>query len=140
MTQLFLALWASLVSVELARGFEIMTPAPNLSCFQCFKVQQPNQCRPIICQPNEKVCQSNEILLYSNSMSKAQISKRCAVQCSNTNSQFEWTLNRGIKGRITRRCCSIPLCNRAPDTQKRFGARPGRILLPMGLGLFFTLL
>ncbi|XP_012980600.1 lymphocyte antigen 6L [Mesocricetus auratus] len=139
MTQLLLALLVSLVSVELAQGLETRVPARNLSCFQCFKVQHPSQCQPIKCQPDEKVCQSNEVLIYSISMSRMQISKRCAVQCPNTNSQFEWTLNKGIQGKITRKCCSRPLCNRAPATQQRFGALPRRILLPMGLGLFFTL-
>ncbi|MEJ1271633.1 lymphocyte antigen 6 complex locus L [Cricetulus griseus] len=95
MTQLLLALWASMVSVELARGLATREPGKgwtglerdgmgwvrpalpthrhiflttdqNLSCFQCFKVQQPNQCRPIKCQPDEKFCQSNEVLVYSS--------------------------------------------------------------------------
>ncbi|EGW11713.1 lymphocyte antigen 6L [Cricetulus griseus] len=140
MTQLLLALWASMVSVELARGLATREPDQNLSCFQCFKVQQPNQCRPIKCQPDEKFCQSNEVLVYSSSVSRAQISKHCTVHCPNSNSQFEWPLTEGIQGKITRRCCSMPLCNRAPDIQKRFRALPERILLPMGLGLFFTLL
>ncbi|XP_036063689.1 lymphocyte antigen 6L [Onychomys torridus] len=140
MTRLLLAFWASLVSVELARGLVNRMPAGNLSCFQCFKVYRLNRCQPKVCQPDEKVCHSNEVLLYTNSRRRRQISKHCAVHCPNSNSEFEWTITEGIRAKIIRRCCSEYLCNRAPDTQERFRALPGRMLLPMSLGLFGTLL
>jgi hypothetical protein len=40
--------------------------AQNLSCFECFKVLQASKCHPIECRPNEKVCVSNEVLLYTS--------------------------------------------------------------------------
>ncbi|CAO2602033.1 Lymphocyte antigen 6L [Lemmus lemmus] len=138
MTRLLLALWAFLVSVELARGLTTRAPARNLSCFQCFKVHQPRLCRPMKCQPEEKVCLSNEVFVYSNTRSRTQTSKGCAVSCSNSNSVFEWPVSNGIQARITRRCCSGSLCNRAPGAV--FRTLPGKILLPLGLGLFCTLL
>lgn len=140
MTRLLLVLWASLVSVELSRGVKAMAvPAQNLSCFQCFKVRRPSQCQPVECQASERVCVSNEVLLYTSTKSRAQISKRCAVRCPNSNSIFEWTLNK-MQARITRRCCSGHRCNRAPESWEGFGALLGRLLVPMGLGLFCTLL
>ncbi|KAL1767622.1 hypothetical protein HispidOSU_027910 [Sigmodon hispidus] len=140
MTPLHLVLWSSLVSMALARGLMTKAPALNLSCFQCFKVHLPSECQPILCQPDEKVCHSNEVFIYTNKKNKIQISKGCAVRCPNSNSVFEWTLTKGIQTRITRRCCSRNLCNRASDTQERFRGLSGRILLPMGLGLFCTML
>ncbi|XP_052016206.1 lymphocyte antigen 6L [Apodemus sylvaticus] len=140
MTRLLLVLWASLVAVELSRGMIAMAvPAQNLSCFQCFKVRWPTQCQPVECQASERVCVSNEVLLYTSTKSRAQISKRCAVTCPNSNSIFEWTLNK-MQARITRRCCSGDRCNRAPESWEGFGALLGRLLVPMGLGLFCTLL
>lgn len=138
MTWLLLALWASLVSVELARDSATREPARNLSCFQCFKVHQPRLCRPMMCQPEEKVCLSNEVFIYSSTRSRTQVSKGCAVTCPNSNSVFEWPVSKGIQARITRGCCSGSLCNRAPSAV--FRTLPGRILLPLGLGLFRTLL
>ncbi|XP_031213716.1 lymphocyte antigen 6L [Mastomys coucha] len=140
MTRLLLVLWASLVSVELFGGVMAkVVPAGNLSCFQCFKVPKASQCQPIKCQPSEKVCVSNEVLLYTSTKSRVQISKRCATTCPNSNHFFEWTLSN-IQARITRKCCSGDRCNRAPESWKGFGALTGRLLLPMGLGLFCTLL
>lgn len=43
-----------------------LTTARNLSCFQCFKVHKPRMCRPRMCRPEEKVCLSNEVLIYSS--------------------------------------------------------------------------
>nr|XP_048310379.1 lymphocyte antigen 6L [Myodes glareolus] len=138
MTRLLLALWASLVSVELARGSVTREPPRNLSCFQCFKVYQHRLCRPRMCRPEEKVCLSNEVFIYSSTRSRTQVSKDCAVSCPNSNSVFEWPASKGIQARITRGCCSRNLCNRAPGAV--FRTLPGRILLPLGLGLFLTLL
>ncbi|XP_051016487.1 lymphocyte antigen 6L-like [Acomys russatus] len=143
MTQLLLVLWASLVSVELAPGLPttaVPGKAQNLSCFQCFKVRQFNECKPMKCQPNENVCLSNEVLLYSSTKSRAQISKRCSVRCLNSNSFVEWPVSNGFQAKITRQCCARNLCNRAPATWERFGALPGRLLMPMGLNLLCTLL
>ncbi|XP_041527671.1 lymphocyte antigen 6L [Microtus oregoni] len=138
MTWLLLALWASLGSVELAQDWATRESARNLSCFQCFKVHEPRMCRPRMCQPEEKVCLSNEVLIYSRTRSRTQISKACATTCPNSNSVYEWEVNKGIQARITRVCCSGNLCNRAPGAV--FRTLPGRILLPLGLGLFCTLL
>ncbi|XP_041911576.1 lymphocyte antigen 6L isoform X2 [Arvicola amphibius] len=99
MTWLLLALWASLVSVELARDLATREPGTR---------------------------------------SRTQISKACAVTCHNSNGVFETAVSKGIQARITRGCCSRNLCNRAPGAV--FRTLPGRILLPLGLGLFHTLL
>lgn len=140
MTGPLLVLWASLVSVELTRGLmATVVPARNLSCFQCFKVRRASLCHPMECQPSEKVCVSNEVLLYTSTKSRTQISKRCAITCPNSNDLFEWSV-KNIQARITRRCCSWDHCNRAPDSWEGFRALPGRLLLPMGLGLFCILL
>ncbi|XP_055482626.1 lymphocyte antigen 6L [Psammomys obesus] len=137
MTQLLLALWASLMFVELTWDLMIMAaPAQNLSCFQCFKVSHFNQCKPKKCQANENVCLSNEVLLYSTTRSRVQISKRCAVRCSNSNSLYEWPVNNIFHAKITRQCCSATLCNRAPDNRDL----PEKLLLPMALSLLCTLL
>ncbi|XP_021044786.1 lymphocyte antigen 6L-like [Mus pahari] len=140
MTGLLLVLWASLVSGGLAGGMMVnKVPAQNLSCFQCFKVHQASQCRPIECQPNEKVCVSNEVLLYTSTKRRAQISKRCATTCPNSNNVIELSLGN-THARITRRCCSLYRCNRAPGSWEGFWSLPGRLLMPMGLALFCTLL
>uniref|UniRef100_A0A8C6HP92 Lymphocyte antigen 6 family member L n=1 Tax=Mus spicilegus TaxID=10103 RepID=A0A8C6HP92_MUSSI len=140
MARLLLVLWASLVSVELTGGMMVNeVPAQNLSCFECFKVLQASKCHPIECRPNEKVCVSNEVLLYTSTKRRTQISKRCATACPNSNNIIEWSLGN-TQARITRRCCSGDRCNRAPGSWEGFWSLPGRLLLPMGLGLFCTLL
>ncbi|XP_034373301.1 lymphocyte antigen 6L-like [Arvicanthis niloticus] len=140
MSQLLLVLWASTVFMELNRGLMAnVVPAGNLSCFQCFKVPWADQCQPIECKPREKVCVSNEVLIYTSTKSKAQISKRCAISCPNSNSIFEWSVSH-YHARITRQCCAGDLCNRAPESWQGFQALLGRLLLSMGLGLFCTLL
>lgn len=44
----------------------LLSTARNLSCFQCFKARRASQCHPMECQPSEKVCVSNEVLLYTS--------------------------------------------------------------------------
>ncbi|KAM4865424.1 lymphocyte antigen 6L [Thomomys bottae] len=68
------------------------------------------------------------------------LSKRCALRCPNSNSVFEWSPVPGLQARITRRCCSWPLCNVAPAALGGLWALPGGLLLPVALGVIWTLL
>ncbi|XP_021010922.1 lymphocyte antigen 6L-like [Mus caroli] len=140
MTWLVLVLWASLLSVELARGMDVSKVSDrNLTCFQCFNVQRETQCHPIECQPNEKVCVSRKVLLYTSVNGRTQISKRCATTCPSS-SDFNQLSFSSIQDRIIRKCCSTDRCNRAPGSWEGFWSILGRLLLPMGLSLFCTLL
>ncbi|XP_027804160.3 lymphocyte antigen 6L [Marmota flaviventris] len=102
----------------------------NLSCFQCFKVNSWSLCKPTVCPATAQVCVSNEVFLLrsesvqlprlgphpppTRSRIRILISKRCAVRCPNSNSEFEWSSSPELRGRIVRRCCSGQLCNSAP--------------------------
>ncbi|XP_069847950.1 lymphocyte antigen 6L-like isoform X2 [Dipodomys merriami] len=158
MEGLVLAVWVSLVSAELVGSAEApgrgctggpgplvpqavhLVPrstshASNLSCFQCFKAQSKNQCHPTKCQEGQQVCVSNEVTIFSRSRIRVLLSKRCALQCPNSNSVFQWNVATYLQGRITRRCCSLPLCNAALG----LGALPGGLPLPVALSVARTL-
>ncbi|XP_020026007.1 lymphocyte antigen 6L [Castor canadensis] len=135
MAGIILALWASLVSAELAK-----MPVGNLSCFYCFKVKRATQCLPIACHASERVCISHEVVLYAKPKVKVLISKKCATRCPNSNSLFEWSPVFRMKGKIIRQCCSRNLCNMAPTSQEGLWALPGGLLLPVGLGLLRILM
>uniref|UniRef100_A0A8C5LL36 Lymphocyte antigen 6 complex, locus L n=1 Tax=Jaculus jaculus TaxID=51337 RepID=A0A8C5LL36_JACJA len=139
MTQLVLVIWASLLFSELTA--QPMVPAlGNLTCYQCFKVSQPTQCRPSRCGPGERVCISNELYIQRGVQVGTQISKRCAGHCLNSNSLYEWSPTTGTQNTIIRSCCSKHLCNTAPVASGGLWALLGRFLLPVGLGLLCTLL
>ncbi|XP_021044787.1 lymphocyte antigen 6L-like [Mus pahari] len=138
MTGLLLVLCVSLVSVELIRGmFLYEVPAGNLTCFQCFNASQDSECKPIVCQPNEKVCVSREVLHYLSTKTHTEINKRCATSCPKS-SDFNTMSLSSIQDRIVRRCCSWDHCNRASGSWEGFWSLPGRLLLSMGLALFCT--
>ncbi|NP_001371172.1 Lymphocyte antigen 6L precursor [Mus musculus] len=140
MTQLLLVLWTSVVSVQLTGAMMVVqVPARNLTCFECFKVSQASQCQPIQCEPNEKVCVSREVLHFLKIKRSTQISKHCATACPNSSVSVDLSLSI-IPISIHRNCCSWDLCNRAPENWEGFWSLPVRLLLPMGLGLFCTLL
>uniref|UniRef100_A0A2K6GEK2 Lymphocyte antigen 6 family member L n=1 Tax=Propithecus coquereli TaxID=379532 RepID=A0A2K6GEK2_PROCO len=131
-------LWVFLGSAEFAGGQT--APAPNLSCYQCFKVNSWDHCLPARCHPTDRVCVSNQVVIFVKSNTRVLLSKRCAPRCPNTNSKFGWSLGPGVDGFITRRCCSGNLCNRALATLEGLWGHPGRLLLQVGLGLLWTLL
>uniref|UniRef100_A0A8C5YY80 Lymphocyte antigen 6 family member L n=1 Tax=Marmota marmota marmota TaxID=9994 RepID=A0A8C5YY80_MARMA len=138
MGRLVLALWAALVSTELARAD--VWPTQNLSCFQCFKVNSWSLCKPTVCPTTAQVCVSNEVFLLRRSRIRILISKRCAVRCPNSNSEFEWSSSPELRGRIVRRCCSGQLCNSAPAVLEIPWALFRWLLLQVGLGVFWALL
>ncbi|XP_032113238.1 lymphocyte antigen 6L [Sapajus apella] len=133
------ALWALLLAAASAGC--ATTPAGNLSCYQCFKVSSGKECPPTPCRPLDQVCVSNEVAFSLKSSVEVLLSKRCAPRCPNTNMEFEWSPVPGVQAVITRRCCSMALCNRAPTPQE--GQRwplCGGLLLQVGLGLLWALL
>ncbi|XP_005395812.1 PREDICTED: lymphocyte antigen 6F [Chinchilla lanigera] len=136
---LVLVLWVSLVSMEIRRG-KMTMPASNLSCYQCFKVSSISQCLPAVCRTTDQVCVSHEVIIYTSSRMKAQISKRCAPRCPNSNSWYEWTPKPGLQARIVRDCCSKNLCNKAPTRQEGLWVRREEVLPLVGLSFLWTLL
>ncbi|XP_077656881.1 lymphocyte antigen 6L [Urocitellus parryii] len=148
MGRLVLALWAALVSAELSRadvwpsqgrgvrsahGSALARTSQNLSCFQCFKVNSWSLCQPAVCPATAQVCVSNEVFLLRRSRVRIRISKRCAVRCPNSNSEFEWSSSPELRGRIVRRCCSGQLCNSAPAVWEIPWALFRWLLLPVAL-------
>ncbi|XP_045633218.1 lymphocyte antigen 6L isoform X2 [Ursus americanus] len=105
----------------------------NLSCYQCFKAASQALCTPTVCDPSDRVCVSNTVVLLRKSKGTLSLSKRCAPRCPNTNMNYEWTLGPRILGRIIRRCCSGNLCNRAPTIQQGPWALGRGFLLAAGL-------
>lgn len=59
------------------------------------------------------------------------LSKRCAPRCPNTNMAYEWLSEPWLFRRVHRQCCNVSFCNGAG----RPWARPGGLLLPLGLSL-----
>ncbi|XP_045416416.1 lymphocyte antigen 6L [Lemur catta] len=131
-------LWVFLGSAEFAS--ERTTPAPNLSCYQCFKVSDWATCLPARCRSTDRVCISHQVVIFMKSNLRVLLSKRCAPRCPNTNSKFAWSLGPGVDSLITRRCCSGNLCNRASVIQEGLWAQPGGLILQVGLSLLWTLL
>ncbi|XP_047386146.1 lymphocyte antigen 6L [Sciurus carolinensis] len=162
MGRLVLALWATLMSADLAgvptipgQGAETATGATsapsahssallpttqNLSCFQCFKVNSWSLCKPAVCPATAQVCVSNEVLILRRSKVRILISKRCAVSCPNSNNEFKWSSGPGLRGSVIRRCCSGPLCNTAPAALETLWALSRQLLLQVGLGIFWAML
>nr|XP_012608338.1 lymphocyte antigen 6L [Microcebus murinus] len=93
-------LWAFLGSPEFA-GLWI-TPASNLTCYQCFKVSSPANCLPVRCLSTDQVCVSNEVVFFTKHSTRVLLSKRCAPRCPNTNSKFKWSLGSGVNSLMTR--------------------------------------
>ncbi|XP_008708278.2 lymphocyte antigen 6L isoform X4 [Ursus maritimus] len=124
-------LCALLMSAEFAGGKK--EPGVNLSCYQCFKAASQALCTPTVCDPSDRVCVSNTVVLLRKSKATLSLSKRCAPRCPNTNMNYEWTLGPRILGRIIRRCCSGNLCNRAPTIQQGPWALGRGFLLAAGL-------
>ncbi|XP_074172405.1 lymphocyte antigen 6L [Rhinolophus sinicus] len=138
MEALVLVLWALLVSAEFAGG--TTQPSVNLSCYQCFKVTKEAMCKPAECSPTDRVCVSNALFVYSKSKVKMLLSKRCAPRCPNTNMKYEWSSGSEAFNRIIRQCCVPSLCNRAPATWEGPWAQRRQLLLPLAIGLLWTLL
>ncbi|XP_039109993.1 lymphocyte antigen 6L [Hyaena hyaena] len=109
MESLLPVLWALLVCAGLAGGKK--EPGLNLSCYQCFKVARLELCPPAQCNPTDRVCVSNTVVLAGRSKVVVTLSKRCAPRCPNTNTRYEWTSWPVASGRIVRQCCSGSLCN-----------------------------
>lgn len=63
------------------------------------------------------------------------LSKRCAPRCPNSNMAYEWLSEPWLLRRVHRQCCNVSFCNAAPPAPGRPGARPGGLLLPLGLSL-----
>ncbi|XP_034519392.1 lymphocyte antigen 6L isoform X2 [Ailuropoda melanoleuca] len=124
-------LCALLVSAEFAGSKK--EPGVNLSCYQCFKAASHALCTPTVCDPSDRVCVSNAVVFLRKSKVILSLSKRCAPRCPNTNMNYEWTLGPRILGRISRRCCSGNLCNRAPTIQQDPWALRRGFLLAAGL-------
>ncbi|XP_040481749.1 lymphocyte antigen 6L isoform X3 [Ursus maritimus] len=54
-------LCALLMSAEFAGGKK--EPGVNLSCYQCFKAASQALCTPTVCDPSDRVCVSNTVVL-----------------------------------------------------------------------------
>ncbi|XP_049628928.1 lymphocyte antigen 6L [Suncus etruscus] len=124
-----------LLALELAAGTtrpDVGIPPVNLSCYKCFKMLSPDQCAPVRCQPQDSVCISLIVLIYSKKKKETLISKDCARKCANTNSKNQWDMKHFTRATIYRQCCLQSLCNRA--------WAPHSILLPLGLRLLWALL
>lgn len=63
------------------------------------------------------------------------LSKRCAPRCPNTNMAYAWLSEPWFFRRIIRQCCNVSFCNAAPPAPGWPWARPGGLLLPLGLSL-----
>lgn len=62
-------LGALLLALELAAGTtqpDVGIPPVNLSCYKCFKMLSSDQCAPVRCQPQDSVCISLIVLIYSS--------------------------------------------------------------------------
>ncbi|XP_036193453.1 lymphocyte antigen 6L [Myotis myotis] len=151
MGALVLALWALLagpavVSVLRGRGAAPLDFADrraqtgrNLTCFRCFKVTEMELCQPTACAPTDRVCVGHTVMVQYKSKVGVLLSKRCAPRCPNTNMAYAWLSEPWFFRRITRQCCNVSFCNGAPPAPGRPWARPGGLLLPLGLSLLAAL-
>lgn len=90
------------------------------------------------CQPGSSLLgQPPARCPLSSAESKVEflLSKRCAPRCPNTNMAYAWLSEPWLFRRIARQCCNVSFCNAAPPAPGRPWARPGRLLLPLGLSL-----
>lgn len=69
--ELIRLLGALLLALELAAGTtrpDVGIPPVNLSCYKCFKMLSSDQCAPVRCQPQDSVCISLIVLIYSSEL------------------------------------------------------------------------
>ncbi|XP_054564709.1 lymphocyte antigen 6L [Eptesicus fuscus] len=92
-------------------------------------------CRPAGCARADRVCVGHTVTFYSKSKVGVMLSKRCAPRCPNSNMAYEWLSEPWLFRRVQRQCCNVSFCNAAPPAPGRPGARPGALLLPLGLSL-----
>ncbi|XP_004618747.1 lymphocyte antigen 6L [Sorex araneus] len=118
MEQLVLVLGALLLVAEVAAG-------ANLSCYQCFKATELELCVPTQCGPEDTICLSLIVLIWT-----------CTISDSG---KYRVAINPCTTSTIFCQCCSQSLCNQTSPAQ-HWACAPHLLLLALGLGLHWPLL
>nr|XP_019567849.1 PREDICTED: lymphocyte antigen 6L isoform X2 [Rhinolophus sinicus] len=126
-------LWPQILGTWLER--------PSFNQFPIMNLRSPVACLfpafPVMTQADAYCAITG---LSGESKVKMLLSKRCAPRCPNTNMKYEWSSGSEAFNRIIRQCCVPSLCNRAPATWEGPWAQRRQLLLPLAIGLLWTLL